>query len=179
MSEEYYGYQFHCTFGKKCTQSYENMQIVFSRTEIFEYLVHGHPLFQKPELIIENGLVQVDLNPYAMALGEFCEWICAILDVIEVTEPILLHGIPLGGSNYLEAKWRKVCSQEAESTPEIKSHMEDTRQGYEWKHAVITTAIHAHVNGVIQEKEAEGFTLIHYPEQRFVVPYVLTFRRAI
>ena len=110
MSKEnnYRAYMFRFTDSRSVIQSREHMEKVFERTEILEYLIHGHPLFKKEELYNDNGIIKVDFSEYVSLYSyDFTRWIQAILDLREVDESIIMNGFVIGSSLYLENKYRK------------------------------------------------------------------------
>lgn len=168
MSKEnnYRAYMFRFTDSRSVIQSREHMEKVFERTEILEYLIHGHPLFKKEELDNDNGIIKVDFSEYVSLYSyDFTTWIQAILDLREVDESIIMNGFVIGSSLYLENKYRKKMEEEKAETridrSKINSPSDDIDEIYSWQQILIVSADQELIMTKIQEKENNGYTLVN------------------
>jgi hypothetical protein len=182
MEEEpsFFGYQFICYDGKKVSQSKESMKIIFERTEILYYLIHGHPQFKKEELNIKDGFILVNISFYYINSEQLTKWFRALSGYGSVSDMINEWGFHLGGSNYLESQLEKL-KHITPTKKNINSPINDDNNHYSWKHDIITTAVQEHISATIQERENDGYTLITTKTlgQNSAYPFQLTFRKPI
>lgn len=171
----YYGYRFTCYDGKVVSQGKDNMNVIFDRTEILRYLIHGHPEFKKPDLIIENGCICVDFTHYYICAEYLVRWFRALLDYGSVSESVIEQGYHLGGSNYLESK----LIENTNKTPvkNILYPCEDVDEVYLWKQNIITTASQKDIEDIIKERENDGYILITKIRPNITYPFDLIFRK--
>jgi hypothetical protein len=176
----FFGYQFICYDRNKVSQSKESMKIIFERTEILYYLIHGHPQFKKEELNIKDGFILVDISYYYISSVELMHWFRALSGYGNVTNIINGWGFHLGGSNYLESQLEKL--KHMNDTKNINSQVDDVDNIYSWKHDIITAAVaQEQISATIQERENDGYTLVTTKTlgQHSPYPFQLTFRKPI
>jgi hypothetical protein len=173
--ENFFGYCFVCYDGKKVLQQKDNMKIIFERTELLYYLVHGHPEFKKEELDIKNGFVWVDISYYYISGEQLVKWFRALLGHGAVSDMINEWGFHLGGSNYLESQLEKLKKIGPISI--IKSPIDDINNHYFWKQDIVVTASQESIRAMIQERETDGYILITNLSQNTTYPFNLTFRK--
>ena len=175
----FFGYQFICYDRNKVSQSKESMKIIFERTEILYYLIHGHPQFKKEELNIKDGFILVDISYYYISSEQLIKWFRALSGYGSVSDMINEWGFHLGGSNYLESQLEKL--KHINHKNNISSPVDDVDNIYSWKQDIITTAVQEQISATIQERENDGYTLVTTKtlSQHSVYPFQLTFRKPI
>lgn len=179
MTEEkeeppFFGYHFVCYDGKKVSQLKDTMKLIFDRTEILYYIIHGHPSFQKEVLEIKNGFVWVNMSHYYISSEQLVKWFRALTGFGEVSDIINDWGFHLGGSNYLESQLEKI--KNINDVKKIKCPMDDVHNQYLWKHDIVTS-VADQIGTMIQEKEKEGYTLITNLSPHASYPFQLTYRK--
>ena len=179
MEEEpsFFGYQFICYDDKKVSQSKESMKIIFERTEILYYHIHGHPQFKKEELNIKDGFIWVDISYYHISSVQLTMWFRALSGYGSVSDMINEWGFHLGGSNYLESQLEKL--KHINHRNNINSPIDDVDNIYSWKQDIITAA--RHLSAITKERENDGYTLITTKliHENYLYPFQLTFRKPI
>ena len=176
----FFGYQFICYDEKKVSQSKESMKIIFERTEILYYHIHGHPQFKKEELNIKNGFILVDISFYHISSVQLTKWFRALSGYGSVSDMINEWGFHLGGSNYLESQLEKL--KDINHRNNNNSPIDDVDNIYSWKHDIITAAVaQEQISATIKERENDGYTLVTTKTLGHHSPYPiqLTFRKPI
>lgn len=180
MEEEpsFFGYQFICYDGKKVSQSKESMKIIFERTEILYYLIHGHPQFKKEELNIKDGFILVNISFYYISSQELTKWFRALSGYGSVSDMLNEWGFHLGGSNYLESQLEKLKHINYKNN--ISSPVDDVDNIYSWKQDIMTSASQEQISATIRERENDGYTLLSTKTLgQNSYPFQLTFRKPI
>ena len=175
----YFAYEFNDSFSK-IIMSRSQMEIIFERTEILEYLIIGHPQFQKEHLVIINGILKWNIDNYGLRVKSLKLWFMAILDAISVTETILEIGFAFGGSKYLDNKLleeKKEILQNHVDNPNTPTA--DNNNTFSWKSYIVTSALQDEISLAIDTYQNDGYNLISSSKinETTAYPIVLTFRK--
>ena len=170
-----YAFEFVDHFNLKMVMSYSQMQTIFDRTEIFEYLIFGHPQFKKAELTIVDGVLHWSVAEYEVRIGCLKKWFMAVLDLMPITEDILNVGFVFGGSNYLDAKFLK-----EKETLKLKklnpvTPALDVNNEFFWKSAFVSSSIQETTNALIDQHQNDGYVLVSVKQINSGMSYPLSF----
>ena len=184
------------TIGYKFVWNYENkekilaidnsrMEIIFNRLPILKYLIHGYENFRIDDLTIVGGFIIVKLlENYIDDYKDFLNLINELLELSEVTKSSIETSIILGGSDFLENKFRKKSNlEEMIIRKNIIRPENDFEKIYEWKQIVVINA--QEFKNCIERLTNLGFTAINpYPNNyshrdTYVFPFILIFRKEI
>jgi len=178
--ETNFAYEFNDFFNEKIIMSCSQMEIIFERTEILEYLILGHPQFQKEQLVIVNGILKWNIEKYGLRVKSLKMWFMAILNIIPVTETVLEIGFTFGGSKYLDDKLleeKKEMLQNHVDNP--KTLTEDDNNTFSWKSYLIARPLQDEINLAIDTYQNDGYNLISSSKinETTAYPILLSFRK--
>ena len=101
-----YNYNFKFDDGDVLVNS-ENAEFIFNKMDLFRLFIHGGNNFKVEENVLINGFFETDkVKYYIEKSDEFIDLINCILGISDLTDLVIKNCLKLGGSKYLEDKYR-------------------------------------------------------------------------
>ena len=129
-----YNYNFKFDDGNVLVNS-ENAEFIFNKMELLKILIHGGNDFKVEENFLVDGFFETEkVKYYIEKSDEFINLINCILGISDLTDLVITNCIRLGGSKYLEDKYRnnKEIFKKIEYMKSIVDPACDSEDMFDW-----------------------------------------------